>query len=149
MESKEVKKMHLLLKIARKVFACESGVLSGLKAAAFPAKGKDVEIGVVEMPKVIVAGIALGIGLEPTVIGESSAMDLGETQQQLMKNLSYLKKKYDLAAKELMSASPDYSFKVYALKHNQIARRFNEALGNKITPDFPYTFVREREIAEK
>jgi len=143
------KKMELLVKIAKKVFGSGPGVLTGHNGAAFGVKGKDVEIGVIEMPKVIVAGIALGIGIEPSVIGEASALDLGESSQQIAKNLSVLKKKYDLAAKEIMGAKPHYSFKVYTLKHNQIARRLNEALGNKVTPDFPYQFVREREIGEK
>ena len=143
------KKMILLVKIAKKVFASDAGPLSGNKAAAFSAKNSEVEIGVIEMPRVIVAGIALGVGIEPLTIGEPSAMDLGETPQQVTKNLASLKRKYDLAAKEIMREKPDYSFKVYALKHNQIARRFNDALGNKTIPDFPYNFVREREVTEK
>lgn len=143
------KKMAILVKVAKKVFASGPGVLTGHNGAAFAAKGKEVEIGVIEMPKVIVAGIALGVGIEPSVIGESSALDLGEGASQIMKNLSGLKKKYDLAAKEIMGAKPHYTFKVYTLKHNQIARRFNEELGNKVTPDFPYHFIREREIGEK
>ena len=137
--------MQLLITIARKVFAAPStGQISGFNGAVYGAKGKDFEIGVVEMPKVIIAGIALGIGIEPITIGDNSAMALGETEQQIMKNLSVLKKKYDFVAKEVMGAKPDESCKVYVLKHNQIARRLNEALGNKVTPDFPYHFVRER-----
>lgn len=145
----DIDKMALLIKIARKVFACGSGALHGSNGAAFPAKGKEIDISIMEMPKVIVVGIALGVGIEPHIIGDPAALDLGETQKQVMKNLASLKRKYDAAAKELVSGKPDYSFKVYALKHNQIARRLNDALGNKVTPDFPYHFVREKEIGEK
>lgn len=137
-------KLKILIKVAKKVFAAGPGVLHGSNAAAFGTKGS-VEIGANEMPRVIVIGIALGCAIEPFAMGDESALDLGETPQQIMKNIGSLKKKYDLAAKELLSGKPDDSFKVYALKHNQVARRFNEALGSRVTPDFPYDFVRERE----
>lgn len=139
-------KIKILVRVAKKVFACGIGKLHGTNGAHFGAKNDDVEIGVSEMPRVIVIGIALGIGIEPLAMGDESALDLGETPQQIMKNIGSLKKKYDLAAKALCSGNPDYSFKVYALKHNQVARRYNDALGNKVTPDFPYTFLREQDL---
>lgn len=143
------KKMFALIKVARKVFASNQGVLTGNSSVPFAARNDEVEIGIIEMPKVIVVGIALGVGIDEDVIGDSSALDLGETHTQITKNISMLKRKYDLAAKELLSGKPDYSFKAYALKHNQLARRFNNALGNQVMPDFPYHFVREKEIGEK
>jgi hypothetical protein len=142
------KKLKILIKVAKKVFAAGPGVLHGSNGAYSGTKGS-VEIGTNEMPRVIVIGIALGCAIEPLAMGDESALDLGETPQQIMKNIGSLKKKYDLAAKELLSGKPDDSFKIYALKHNQVARRFNEALGNKVTPDFPYHFIREIEKEDR
>jgi hypothetical protein len=140
----EEKVLKALIKVAKKVFAAGPGVLHGTNGAYSGTRGA-VEIGTNEMPRVIVVGIALGVGINPLSMGDESALDLGETPQQITKNVGSLKKKYDLAAKELMSGKPHESFKIYALKHNQVARRFNEALGNRITPDFPYHFIREKE----
>lgn len=136
-------KLKILIRVARKVFASGNGLLHGTYSVAFGPKTDEVEIGASEMPRVIVVGIALGIGIPLAAMGDESSLNLGETPQQVAKNVQSLKKKYDLAAKALCSGNPDYSFKVYALKHNQTARRLNAALGNKIMPDFPYKFLRE------
>lgn len=98
-----------------------------------------------EIPRVMVVGIADSLKIPLKMVKDLSALNLGDSNQQIEKNYAVLKHKYDLCVNTALSMNPEKApkgMRRFVIKHNLITRNLNNQLGSNVIPDFPFKFKR-------
>jgi hypothetical protein len=136
-----------ILAAARAVFASKMKVLIGNEKDADPLNLENVKITGADMPRVMVVGIANALGVPRKDLADLTALDLGETEQQVTNNLSSLQNKYEQATKYCMSMNDGAhnirnGAKRFALKHQLMLNHIEQNLEGVALPSFPYVFKR-------
>lgn len=134
---------------ARAVFGSKQKTFMGNTQDCDVLRIPGCEIGHTDIPRVMVVGIATSLGVPREVLADLSALDLGETEQQITRNLAVLQGKYNEAAKFCMTATDGEEnvkngVKRFLLKHNLLVRHINHQLSGQVLPEFPYRFKREK-----
>lgn len=151
------KTLAAILQAARMCFVSKQKVLQGSTILDTPLRdleSGETVIGQTEMPRVFVVGMALHLGVPRHLLQDVSALDLGETSIQITNNLNALQKKYAKATTMAVNVSDwsEASLKEsrksgvgrFIIKHNLMARKVHELMGNEVLPEFPYLFKREK-----
>ena len=138
-----------IMAAARSVFASKLKVLIGNEKDADPLNLDNVKITGADMPRVMVVGIANALGVPRKELADLTALDLGETEQQVTNNLASLQNKYEQAVKYCISMKDDpknvkNGAKRFALKHQLMLNHIEQNLEGVALPSFPYVFKREK-----